>query len=60
MRTRGFPKQWEKALHPAINRAAMNNEAALREPLNHIGVAEPVADVPSDGEGDDVIGKAVA
>ncbi len=45
---------------PAIDRTVMNNEAALGEPRTHIGGAEAVANVPADGEADDVIREAVA
>lgn len=43
------------ALDPAIDRAPVNDEAALREPLDDIRIAQPVADVPADRQGDHVI-----
>ena len=38
---------------------AIDDEAAFGEPLDHIGIAEPVAHVPADGHGTDIVGEAM-
>jgi hypothetical protein len=43
-----FPEQRKEALDPTIDGAPINNEAALGEPFDTIGVTQAVADVPAD------------
>ncbi len=52
-------EQGQEALHPTVNGAAIDGEATLGEPLDHIGVAQAVANVPAYSEGDDIIGETV-
>ncbi len=55
----GILEQREEALHPAINGAAFDNEATLGEPLDDIGVAEPIFHIPADGYGNYVVGEGM-
>jgi hypothetical protein len=48
-------KQWKEALHPAVDGALIDQEAALGQPFTDFGVTEAVAHVPADRNGDDVI-----
>jgi hypothetical protein len=48
-------EQRQIALHPAIDRALIDEDAALHQPFTDFGVAEAVTHVPADGEGDDVV-----
>ncbi len=59
MRTGSFPKQREEPLDPAVDRAAVDDEASLYEPLDHIGVAQAEANVPADRQGDHVVRKSI-
>jgi hypothetical protein len=59
IRTGSFPKQREKALHPPIDGAAIHDETAFGEPLDHIRITEAIADVPADGQRDHIVGKAM-
>ncbi len=52
-------EQWEKAPHPTVDRAAINDQPALGEPRDDIGVAEPVPDIPPHGKGDHIVREAV-
>ncbi len=49
MRPSRVLEQGQEALDPAVNGAAVNDEAALREPLHDIGVAQAVAHLPAHG-----------
>ncbi len=42
MGTGRLSEQWEEALDPALDGAAINDQPALGEPRDDIGVAEPV------------------
>jgi hypothetical protein len=42
-----------------IDRARINHATALGEPFRHLGLAEPIAQLPADGKGDDGVGKPV-
>src|SRR3712207_4097813 len=48
-----------EALDPAIDRAPIDHDAPFGEPLHDVGVAQTVADVPSDGKSDHLIGEAM-
>lgn len=45
---RGLEERQE-ALHPAVDRAPIHDEATLSEPCDEIGITEAVADVPAYG-----------
>ena len=45
-------------LHPVVDRARVDDDVALGEPLGNLGVAQAVAHIPADGEGDHLVGKA--
>ena len=47
-------------MYPAVDGASADHDAPFGEQLRDVGVAEPVAHLPSDGESDDLIGEAVA
>ena len=55
MDTGSVAKQREEALDPSIDGAAVDGQTTLGEPLNDISVAQAVANVPADREGDDII-----
>ncbi len=59
IRTSSLLKQWQEALDPAIDRAAINNETALREPFDNVGVTQAVANIPADRQSDHVIREAM-
>ncbi len=59
MRTCGGLEQWQEALDPAIDRATVNDEAALREPLDDIRIAQTIANIPAHGHGNHVVWKAM-
>jgi hypothetical protein len=48
-------KQRQEVLNSAIDRTAVNHEAALGEPFDDVGVAQTVANVPAHSQGDDII-----
>ncbi len=50
-------KHRQEALDPAIDGAAVNVEAPLGEPLDDVGIAQAVPDVPTHSQGDDIIGE---
>ena len=54
--TRGILEQREKALDPTVNRAAINDEATFGEPLDDIGVAQAVLDIPANSQRDGIVG----
>ena len=59
--TGSFCEERQEALYPAVDGASADHDAPFGEQLlRDVGVAEPVAHVPSDGESDDLIGEAVA
>src|SRR3712207_7108540 len=41
--------------HPGINGARVDADAALSQPFGHISIAEAIAEIPADGEHDDVL-----
>jgi hypothetical protein len=47
-------------LDPVIDSTGIDDDTALGEPLADVGVAEAVAQLPVDGERDDLIREAVA
>ena len=49
MRARRVLEQREEALNPAENGTAVNDQAALGEPLDDVGVAQAVAHIPANG-----------
>lgn len=57
---RCIAEQWQEALHPAIDRALVDEDAALRQPFADFGIAQAVADIPANREGDDVVWKRAA
>ncbi len=59
MGTGSSTEQREEALDPAIHGAAVHDEAALREPLDNVGIAQAVADVPAHSQGNDLIGEGM-
>ena len=50
-----FAKQRKEALDPTVDGAAVNHDTSLGKPLDHVGIAQPVPDVPAHGQGDHVI-----
>ena len=50
----------QKALHPAIDRALIDQDSVLGQPVTDFGVAEAIAHIPADGQGNDVVQKAAA
>src|SRR5438552_4068268 len=48
----------QKALHPAIDRALIDQDSALGQPFTDFGVAEAITHIPADGQGNDVVRKA--
>ena len=59
MNSRRLPEAGQEALLPAVDRAAVDGDAALGQPLDHVGVAQAVACVPPDGQGNDVVREVV-
>lgn len=59
MGTRSLAKQWKEPLDPTIHRAAIDAEPPLGEPLDDVRIAQPIADIPANGQGDQVIRKAI-
>ncbi len=57
MRTGRVLKQGQEALYPAVDSAAIDDEASLGEPLDDISITQPIPDVPADGQGNDVVGE---
>ncbi len=55
----GFLQQREEALHPAINGAAIDDEAAFSEPFHDIRIAQAVPHVPADGQRDHIVGETM-
>ncbi len=55
MRTSGLLESGQEALHPAINRTTVDDEAALGEPLHDVGVAQAIPELPADGQGDHIV-----
>ena len=53
-------KQRQIALHPAIDGALIDQDAAFGQPFADFRVTEAVAHIPADGQGDDVVGKGAA
>jgi hypothetical protein len=45
---------------PVINRARVDRDAPLGQPLGEIGLAEAEAQIPADGQRDDLVREAVA
>jgi hypothetical protein len=39
VRPRSVPKQWQEALHPAVNRTAVNGKPSLSKPFGDVGIA---------------------
>src|SRR5215468_7043441 len=58
--SRRLAKQRKEALHPAIDGALIDQDAALGQPLADLGVAQPVAHIRAHGQGDDVVWEAAA
>ncbi len=56
---RSFAEKWEEALNPAVDRTAVKDETSLGEPLHDISVAQSIAHVPADSQGDDIIGEGM-
>src|SRR6266536_1427789 len=50
-------EEWQEPLHPAIDGALINQDAALGQPFTDFCVTEAVAYIPADGERDDVVGE---
>jgi hypothetical protein len=48
-------EQRQIALHPAVNGALIDQDAALGQPFTDFGVTEALAQIPADGQGDDVV-----
>ena len=46
--------------HPVIDRARIDGDTPLGQPLDHICIAQPIPQIPADGKADDVVRKAVA
>ncbi len=59
MSTSSITKQRKEAPNPAIDSAAVDDEATFSKPLDNIGVAQAVANVPAHSKGDDVVRKAM-
>jgi hypothetical protein len=59
MDTGSFTKQWKEALDPSVNGAAVHAQASLGEPLDDIGIAQAVADIPADRQSNHVVRKAM-
>ncbi len=57
--TSSFAEQREKPLDPTIDGAPIKHETSLGEPLDNIGLAQPIAHVPAYSKGDDIIREAV-
>jgi hypothetical protein len=56
---RSIAEEREEALDPSIDRAPVHDQASLREPLNNIGVAQAVPNVPTDCQRNDIIREAM-
>ncbi len=52
-------EQREETLDPTVDRAAVDDKAPLREPLDDVGIAQAIADVPAHSQRDDIIGKGM-
>lgn len=52
-------EEWQKPLDPAIHGAPVNHQASLGEPLDDIGGAQAVANVPANCQSDNIIGEGV-
>jgi hypothetical protein len=59
MSTGSFAEQREEALDPAIDGAAVHDEASLGKPLDDVGVAQSVANLPAHSQSDGIIGEAL-
>ena len=55
--SRSLSEERKEALHPPIDRALVNEDAALGQPLADFGVTEPLTHVPADRQRDDVVGE---
>ncbi len=47
MGTGSFAEQRKKPLDPAVDGAAVDDEASLREPFDNVGITQAIADVPA-------------
>ena len=54
-----FAKQREEPLGPAVEGAPVHDEASLSEPLDNVGIAQAVANIPADRQGDHVVGEGM-
>ena len=57
--TCSFAEQWQEALDPTVDGAAVNVEASLGKLLDHVSVAQAGADVPAHSQGNHIIRKAM-
>src|SRR3712207_6710137 len=55
----GFHEEREEALDPPVDGAAIDGEATFGQPLNDVGIAQAVADIPPHSQRDHIIGEAV-
>jgi hypothetical protein len=59
MRTGSFSEQRQEALNPAIDGATVDHKTTFSEPLDNVGVAQAIPNIPPDRQGDHVIREAV-
>ncbi len=58
-RQRAILYRREETLDPAVDGAAVDDEAALGKPLDNVGIAQAVADVPAHAQRDHVVRKGM-
>ncbi len=51
---------WGERAHPVVDRTRINADATLSQPLSDLSIAQPIAEIPPNSEGNDVIREAVA
>jgi hypothetical protein len=49
-----------EGVHPVVDRAWIDRDAPLSQPLRHLGLPEAEAQVPADSQRDDLVREAVA
>ena len=60
VRAGSLHEEWQEAPHPAVDGTSVDHNPAFGEHLRNVGVTQAVADVPSDGKSDHLIGEAAA
>ncbi|CAA9288030.1 MAG: hypothetical protein AVDCRST_MAG93-3688 [uncultured Chloroflexia bacterium] len=59
MSTGKFSKQRQETLDPAVDGAAVDHATTFCKPLDDVGVAQAVANVPANCQSDDIIRETI-